>query len=143
MNNRIRELRKKRNITMKQLGAELGLAESTISQYETGKRSVDNETLLKLGDIFGVSVGYILGSERESMQSEKKAPVLTEKDERDIAKEVERIMENLESSGDLMFDGVPMSAEAKRSMSAAMQLGLEAARLKNKETYTPKKYRKE
>lgn len=36
-----------------------------------------------------------------------------------------------------------MSAEAKRSMSAAMQLGLEAARLKNKETYTPKKYRKE
>ena len=121
----------------------MGLAESTISQYETGKRSVDNETLLKLGDIFGVSVGYILGSERESMQSEKKAPVLTEKDERDIAKEVERIMENLESSGDLMFDGVPMSAEAKRSMSAAMQLGLEAARLKNKETYTPKKYRKE
>ena len=92
----------------------------------------------KIASYFGVSVGYLLGTEEP-----EKAPVLTEKDERDIAKEVERIMENLESSGDLMFDGVPMSAEAKRSMSAAMQLGLEAARLKNKETYTPKKYRKE
>nr|DAJ00675.1 MAG TPA: helix-turn-helix domain protein [Caudoviricetes sp.] len=32
--NRIRELRKKRCMTMKELGAVVGLAESTISQYE-------------------------------------------------------------------------------------------------------------
>ena len=74
---------------------------------------------------------------------EKKAPTLTDKDKRDIARDVERIMSNLETSGDLMFDGVPMSQEAKESMAAAMKLGLEAARLKNKETYTPKKYKKE
>ena len=47
MQNRIREIRKKHGITMKQLGQELGLGESTISQYETGKRQPDNETLLK------------------------------------------------------------------------------------------------
>lgn len=65
MGNRIRELRKNNGLTMKQLGQQIGLAESTISQYETGKRSPDNETLLKLGEIFGVTVGYILGSEEE------------------------------------------------------------------------------
>lgn len=66
MNNRIRELRKTRGITMKQLGEVLGLAESTISQYENGKRQPDYETLLRLGEYFGVSVGYILGIEEKS-----------------------------------------------------------------------------
>lgn len=65
MNNRIRELRKKRKMTMKQLGDVLDLAESTISQYENGKRQPDYETLLRLGEFFGVSVGYILGAEEK------------------------------------------------------------------------------
>ena len=63
MANRIRELRKKRGITMKQLGEVVDLAESTISQYETGKRQPDNETLLKISEYFGVTVGYLLGYE--------------------------------------------------------------------------------
>lgn len=63
MQNRIRELRKERGLTMKQLGAVVELAESTISQYETGKRQPDNETLLRLGEYFGVPVDYILGND--------------------------------------------------------------------------------
>ena len=66
MKNRIRELRRAKNITMKQLGLSIGLAESTISQYETGKRQPDNTTLLKLSDYFGVTVGYILGAEKSA-----------------------------------------------------------------------------
>lgn len=65
MTNRIREVRKAHKMTMKQLGAEIGLAESTISQYETGKREPDNETLLRIGEIFGVTVGYLLGAEEQ------------------------------------------------------------------------------
>ena len=67
MPNRIRELRKAHCMTMKQLGAEIGVAESTISQYETGKRQPDNETLLKLGEFFEVSVDYLLGAERKEL----------------------------------------------------------------------------
>lgn len=63
MPNRIRELRKQQGITMKQLGEVVDLAESTISQYETGKRQPDNETLLKISEYFGVTVGYLLGVE--------------------------------------------------------------------------------
>lgn len=73
----------------------------------------------------------------------KKAPVLTEKDERDIARDLERIMAQLDAGGDLMFDGDPMSDEARDSIKAAMKLGLEAAKVKNKERFTPKPYRKE
>lgn len=63
MGNRIRELRKAKGLTMKQLGEVLDLAESTISQYETGKRQMDNETLFRLGEFFDVTVGYLLGVE--------------------------------------------------------------------------------
>ena len=136
MTNRIRELRKMRGLTMKQLGEVLDLAESTISQYENGRRQPDNETLLRLGEYFSVTVGYILGVE------EQKAPALTEKDERDIAKTLEKLMNQLDSSGDIMFDGDPISDEARESIRSAMKLGLEAAKVKNKERFTPKKYRK-
>ena len=63
MQNRIREIRKTLGLTMKELGAKIGVAESTISKYETGKRQPDNETLLKLGEALDVYVGYLLGVE--------------------------------------------------------------------------------
>lgn len=72
----------------------------------------------------------------------EKTPTLTEKDRRDIARDLERLMADLDTAGDLQFDGDPMSDEARESIKAAMKLGLEAAKLKNKERFTPKKYRK-
>ena len=136
MGNRIRELRKQKGITMKQLGEVVDLAESTISQYETGKRQPDNETLLRLGEYFEVTVGYLLGVE------EQIPAVLTEKDHRDIAKDLEALMSKLDSAEALEFDGDPMSDEARASIRSAMLLGLEAAKARNKERFTPKKYRK-
>ena len=68
MDNRIRGLRKERKMTMKQLGEMLGVAERTVAQYETGKRQPDNETLLKLGEIFDVTVGYILGADENTLE---------------------------------------------------------------------------
>lgn len=43
--NRIRELRKEKGISMKILGEAIGVAESTISLYETEKRMPDADTL--------------------------------------------------------------------------------------------------
>ena len=79
---------------------------------------------------------------RRSPAHKKSAPTLTEKDRRDIARDLEEMMAHLDSAGDLMFDGDPMSDEARESIRAAMKLGLEAAKLKNKERFTPKKFRK-
>lgn len=136
----LRILRKNKGLSMKELGEIIGVAESTISQYETGKREPDFETLLKLGEYFNVSVDYLL---RGDIAQNEKSPALTKKDERDIAKKLEELKETLENQDGLMFDGDPMSDEAKESILAAMELGLQAAKLKNKEKYTPKKYKKD
>ena len=57
----LRYLRKNQNLTMKELGKIIGVAESTISLYETGKREPDIKTLSKLASFFSVSTDYILG----------------------------------------------------------------------------------
>ena len=59
------------------------------------------------------------------------------------ARDLEAIMAELEAGGDMMFDGDPMTPEARESIMSAMRLGLEAAKAKNKERFTPRKYRKE
>ncbi|KWU66070.1 XRE family transcriptional regulator [Bacillus mycoides] len=57
----LRKLRKTNNLTMKELGQKLNLAESTISGYENGNRKPDYDTLNKFADFFEVSTDYLLG----------------------------------------------------------------------------------
>ncbi len=60
---RLREERLKNNLTMKQVGAIIGVTEASVSLYETGKREPSSETLSILADLYGVSVDYLLGRE--------------------------------------------------------------------------------
>lgn len=57
----LRMERKAKRLTMKELGEMIGVSESAISQYETGKREPDNATLVKLSEILGVSTDHLLG----------------------------------------------------------------------------------
>ncbi|MBR4291944.1 MAG: XRE family transcriptional regulator [Oscillospiraceae bacterium] len=114
----------------------MGLSNATPTAWKKRGLTPKADTLAMIANYFGVTTDYLLGEET------KKAPALTSKDERDIARNLEKIMADLENSGDLMFDGDPMSDEAKESIRSALKLGLEAAKLKNKQIYTPKKYRK-
>lgn len=61
MKNRIKELRQKNNLTLKELGQKVGMANNTLSQYETGKREPKLETWKKLADFFDVPVSYLQG----------------------------------------------------------------------------------
>ena len=140
MQNRIRELRKQHKITMKQLGEVIGVAERTISQYETGKREPDNETLLRLGEYFGVSVDYLLGA---AVQKET-PPALTKKDERDISLRIDQILSDLEGQQTgLMFDGEPLDDETKELLAASLRSSMETSKVWAKKKFTPKKYRKD
>ena len=60
---RLKFLRKNNNLTMKELGRCLNVAESTISLYESGQREPDYQTLKKIANLFNVSIDYLLGRE--------------------------------------------------------------------------------
>ena len=118
-----------------------GISKSLVSKWKANEaKEPSPEVIRKLADYFGISNYEVL---EDFPNKNEKTPTLNKKDERDIARHLEQIMEELTQDGTLMFDGNPMSDEARDSIMAAMKLGLEAAKLKNKERFTPKKYRKE
>lgn len=58
---RLRELRKSRHMTQKELGKALFISERVISYYEQNERFPnDTMTLIRIAEFFGVSVDYLL-----------------------------------------------------------------------------------
>lgn len=61
---RLRELRKRKNITQIKLAIDLGTNQNNISRYESGEREADYATLIKIADYFNVSIDYLLYHEK-------------------------------------------------------------------------------
>lgn len=62
---KLKEIRKKRNISQLKLALDLNMNQNTISRYENSERQADYETLVKFADYFGVSLDYLLGRQTE------------------------------------------------------------------------------
>ena len=59
-NNRLKELRKSKNITQIELSKKLNIIQSGYSKYEIGKNDIPTNILKKLSDYYNVSIDYIL-----------------------------------------------------------------------------------
>jgi transcriptional regulator with XRE-family HTH domain len=59
---RLRELRRERNMTQQEFADAIMISRSTIAGYETAGKEPDNDRLLKIADFFGVSVDYMIGA---------------------------------------------------------------------------------
>ena len=116
----------------------MGFSNGYIGQLRKGVFPSDR--LILIADYLKVSADYLMTGETPS---EKKEVSLTPRDERDIEKILDQTREQLLSQEGLMFDGQPASPEAVESILSAMQVGMELAKKKNKEKYTPKKYKKD
>ena len=68
MKNRIKELRQKNNLTLKELGHKVQLPVSTISGYEIGSRNPDDETWEKLAKTLEVTVPYLQGFDADGKE---------------------------------------------------------------------------
>lgn len=144
--NVIKQLRRKAGYSQSEFAKMLNVHQTAVSQWETDKTCPDPSTLTAIANIFNVSTDYLLGREGSPVNAQSASDAssaLTPRDNRDIARDMAAIEASLESGEGLMFNGEPLSPEAKESLLAAMRLGLEAAKLKNKERFTPKKYRKD
>lgn len=60
MDNRLKQLRKSRGYTQVSLQMKTGIEQSLLSKYENGERIPPTESLLKLAEIYDVSIDYIL-----------------------------------------------------------------------------------
>lgn len=133
--NRLSELRKQNNLTQKDLAEKFDLTPKAISFYELGQREPDIDTVIKLAEFFHVTTDYLLGKSSH--------PQLTRRNELDIEKELEDMKKQLEE-GTLRMDlgGEPVDEEIMKFIIDNMENTLILAKIKAKEKFTPKKYRK-
>ncbi|MCC5911413.1 MAG: helix-turn-helix transcriptional regulator [Clostridiaceae bacterium] len=135
---RLRLLRKSKNLTLDELEAKVDITKSTLSRYEGGTREPKLENIHALAEFLEVSTDYLLGL----TDNPKPYPKLTEKDQKDIAKELETTMELLNQQEGLMFDGETIDGETKDLLRQSLENAMKFAKVANKK-YTPKKYRKD
>jgi len=114
----------------------IGVARPTYTAYENGTKQPPIETVNKLADLFDCTTDFLQGRSET-----KKAPELTQKDEKDIAKKLESILNDLDSDSGLAFDGEPLDETTRELVKAQIESNLRLAKQLAKKKFTPKKYR--
>ncbi|MCI8565972.1 MAG: helix-turn-helix transcriptional regulator [Lachnospiraceae bacterium] len=134
LKDRIKALAKKRGISLPVLEAELGFGNSTIVKWD---KSVPNaEKLNSVAKYFDVSMDYLLnGTDKDG---------LNEKDNKDIAKDLENIMSKLSAGedGPASFEGTDIPEEDLELFAGQVELMLRRLKAINKEKYNPHKNKK-
>ncbi len=70
----LKSYRKKANLSQKALAQLLSVSQSTVAMWESGKNTPEYSTLVKLAEIFNISVDYLIGN--ASGKISKDIPVL-------------------------------------------------------------------
>lgn len=104
---RLRLLRKSKDLTQEQLGEVVGKTKNNISQYERSARQADDETKKQLAIFFDVSMDYLIGI------TDNPTPISELYDCKDIDKELDRLVEKLETESGLRFGGKPIDNRTK------------------------------
>lgn len=134
-------LLKKNGITAYRFCKDTNTSESTIYTWKKKHSLASPELSKTVCDYFGISLDYLMnGVEKE----EGKKETLSNKDERDIAKDVDNIISKLSSgeNGPATFDGKELSSEATELFRDQLELMLRNLKIINKEKYNPNKGKK-
>ena len=86
--NRIREIRKSKKLTQKQLASLLGVVESSVTKYENGKIEIPLSKLKELAKILDVNDLYLIGLSDEKERKQTPPPSFNLSDIKPIVKTV-------------------------------------------------------
>ncbi len=129
------------HMTIYKFCKDTNVSESTIYTWKK-KRTRCSAKLQKIVcEYFKVSADFLMyGKEQEKDPN----PGLTARDNRDITKDLDRIMEKLNSkeSGPATYGGEELDQEAVELFLDELEIALKRLKIINKEKYTNKRYKK-
>lgn len=135
----------KHNVTAYRVAKETGINTATLTSWKQGKYTPKRDKLQKIADFFGIEVDELTGESDGSDENNeaKKYYELNDNDEVDIAKDLERIMNNLDSNHALAFYGeeAEFDDEAKEMLRIQLEQTMRMAKQMAKKKFTPKKFR--
>ena len=131
---------KEKGVTAYRVCKETGLTTATISNWKAGRYTPKQEKMQKIADYFGVSLVYLMTGKDEKPSE----PQLTPRDKRDIAKDLESIMEKLnrQEDGPASFDGHDIPEDDRELFATQLEAMLVRLKKINKDLYNPNKNKK-
>lgn len=134
LKDRVKNLAQERGISLPALESELGFGNSTIVKWDKSTPNADK--LNAVAKYFGVTMDYLLNGTSDIG--------LTEKDERDIAKDLDRIMGEIQKGDDgpLYYNGTEIDQASLSLLQNAIEYALRETKKENKEKYNPHKNKK-
>lgn len=141
MSNYLADRRKELGLTMKQVAEAVGVSEATVSRWESGQiANMRRDRIGTYAKVLQVRPTFIMTGEPESPETQK-TPALNKKDERDIKKKMDEMLELFDSADALMFDGEPLDEETRQLLRDSYENQLRITKQLAKAKFTPKKYK--
>lgn len=125
---------------MNMLEQELGFGKGYLSKL--GQSTPNAANIKKIADYFGVTVDFLMTG-KEDIENEKPAE-FTSRDERDIAKDLDRIMGEIQkgTDGPLYYNGIEIDNASLSLLQNAIEYALRETKKENKVKYNPNKNKK-
>lgn len=64
---RVKELRRNRGWSQQDFASKIGIVQSVVAGYESGKKTASPDKLIEIAKLFGVSLDYLLGMSDEKI----------------------------------------------------------------------------
>lgn len=104
---RIRDLRKQKKMSQSELAKIIGVTQTTITAWETGKAEPSSSAVANLADYFGVTTDYLLGRPEKKKEKDSNSVDLADK------------------KALLTYQGIPLSDEDREIIIRLMRGGQE------------------
>jgi len=143
--------RDEKGYTINQLSLYSGISAAQLSRIENGKRGIPKaENIQKLAEALSIPYDEIMRVagyyKPNNTKQEEDLPELSDKEERDIAKDLEKMINNLSNDDAYsQFDGRAideMDKEDRELLIASLENSLRMAKRMAKQKFTPNKYKK-
>ncbi|MGO4787007.1 helix-turn-helix domain-containing protein [Paenibacillus sp. 2KB_20] len=141
---RIQGLMNEKGISAYKLSKETGVPYTTLTKIlNKTTKNPQIDSLQLIANYFDKKVDYFTQGEVDSENEKSSYYVLTEKDEADIAKELERMMKKLEGDSGISYLGEPLEMDEndRELLRISFENSLRVAKQIAKKKFTPKKYR--
>ena len=117
-----------------QVCKDLGFKYSTFTDWVNGNKYPRIDRIELMANYFGITKSDLIEEKKDYSE-------LNQKDKKEIDDYIDDMREELLQSQTLLFDGQPADEEDIEAILNAMRIGAELVKKKNKEKYTPKKYK--
>jgi len=145
---RIKARREELNMSQEDLAKLMGYkSRSSINKIELGENDIPQSKIKAFADALRTTPAYLMGWDTDTQHDQSKPnndlPPLTLKDEREIAQDLEKMIDSLDDQSGMAAFNDPEDDEDRELLKASLLTSMRLAKQIAKKKFTPKKYRKE